>query len=178
MILFRRRQALRLKKQDIDRNAAEARDDKFRDIFISEPFGSNEAQDEIETQRLRGEDRVERQRAKAVAPSSDTLGHRETVHVTKLWSSLEQEDSDISDSLDSVRGDDLHGYGKVVNLQDETMAKLAASISEADSAPRPFHVPSAKPLGGTSLHEPWMKLESQDEAVQISVTHDRNLRKA
>ena len=33
------RQALRLKKQDIDRNAAEARDDKFRDILISEPFG-------------------------------------------------------------------------------------------------------------------------------------------
>lgn len=167
-------------KQNSSLTALAAFDDSQHTISISESFGDLERQDEDDEIKVEHEDAAARTDAETKEPvpqeSPEQLKQRQ-VHISNVFSALEEEDDQITASLQNT--DDLSEYSRLSNLQDSSMAKLSAELTHADKmqrSPRPLLKREDKSFEAKPMHDPWRTLEKEDLETESKLKRNPNLR--
>lgn len=167
-------------KQNSSVTALAAFDDSQHTISISESFGDLERQDEDDQERVEHEDataRTDAQTQEAVPKESPEQLKNRQVHISNVFSALEEEDDQIQSSLQNT--DDLSEYSRLSNLQDTSMSMLSAELSRADKiqrAPRPLLKRDDRSFEAKQMHDPWRALEKQDLETESRVKRNPSLR--
>jgi len=186
---FTQKKAMRLlptRTQDYAAVAAAARRDQQHNLELGNTWQEKEDEDADVVEELQHEDVYARSTAaKADQPHILTEKERaerskEQVHISDVWSNLEEQDADIEASIDAMGADaNLNSYGALDSIQDKSMAALTREVNLADEAPKtPRAVlshhdesPEAK-----FLHEPFEEMQVSDEDAEHKIHHDPNLR--
>lgn len=158
-------------KQDSERTAQAAQSEHEHTFAVNEAWGQMEEEDTAQEERVRSEDRAEREQAEVVEPahhpSKAELAGRHGVHMSGFWSNLEKQDDVIAET---VHSDDLVKYAELTSEQDNLVSKLADDLDMTSKPSAQDHTLVKEDLR-LPIHEPWLRREERDKSVERKI-HD------
>jgi len=170
-------------KQNSSVTALAAFDDSQHTISISDSFGDLEKQDEEEQYKVEHEDNTQRAEAEQQIPvakeSPEALKGRQ-VHISNIFSQLEEQDDQIQNAL--LSSDDMTAYSRLSKLQDASMDRMTKALEKAEKnaqqakAERPLLKHNDNAFEAKPIHDPWRALEAADSEVEYRLKRNPSLR--
>merc|ERR1719160_360713 len=155
-------------KQNASITALAALDDSQHTISIADSFGDLEKQDEEEEYKVEHEDNTQRAEAEqqiAVPKESPEVLKNRQVHISNIFSQLEEQDDQIQSAL--LSSDDMTAYSRLSKLQDASMDRMTKALEKAEKASaqakaeRPLLKHNDNAFEAKPIHDPWKALEAQ-----------------
>jgi len=170
-------------KQNASITALAALDDSQHTISIADSFGDLEKQDEEEEYKVEHEDNTQRAEAEqqiAVPKESPEVLKNRQVHISNIFSQLEEQDDQIQSAL--LSSDDMTAYSRLSKLQDASMDRMTKALEKAEKASaqakaeRPLLKHNDNAFEAKPIHDPWKALEAQDSEVEYRLKRNPSLR--
>lgn len=171
-----------IENQNAAMTAERVMEESLQNVAISSPWQALETDDDADVDVLSGKDRSDRLQAETPAKphflsAAETKKRGEWhVHFSNTFIALEKQDNDIQKTLNKL-GDssNLNVVGDITNIQDGAMSTLNNQQAHADAVAK---MPHAFILHGDTapeaklLHEPFQRMQEEDEAKEAEINGD------